>query len=144
MDTSLRRASFRIALLAALTHLAPAGADPLVQENCARQARLTQEINVGTGVNNEQVTAASPLRITLPTGFDDAAYGECLRREGFDRREKVAASFDRARECSAQARQAARVRIAAAGRRIAGGFDERAYRRCLDGEVTAEVIETGR
>ncbi|MGR8919610.1 MAG: hypothetical protein ACU85V_08325 [Gammaproteobacteria bacterium] len=135
-----RGASVLALLLAAPAIAGERAAEREAAADCAREALIEHDINVGTGVNNEQVSAASPLRLTLRSGSDAGRYAACLRREGFDPGERVAASFEHASACVAASRRHARITRETAGYNIRGGVDERALRDCLAPEIDVEVL----
>lgn len=110
------------------------------QARCARAAGITHEINLSSGVNNERVNVASPLRIAITTGTDAARYDSCLRREGFPPRRRMLATFERADACRDEARRPARVRLVDGTGSLAQPFDEAHYRDCLDGGIDVEVM----
>jgi len=110
------------------------------QLRCARAAGITHEINLSSGVSNERVNVASPLRIAITTGTDAGRYDSCLRREGFPPQRRMLATFDRANDCRDEARQPARVRLVDGVESLAQPFDVAHYRDCLDGGIDVEVI----
>ena len=127
--------------------LAPAGftaddAEVAARSDCAAGARIEHTINVGTGVNNAQASAASPLTVTLGGHADATRYADCLRREGFDPRARVSASFERAAACGGRARTAG-VHISSGTTTLGRDFDESAWRDCMNGDVEAEVVGIG-
>ncbi|MEQ8234263.1 MAG: hypothetical protein RLW61_01065 [Gammaproteobacteria bacterium] len=111
---------------------------------CTRAATLTHEINISSGVNNEQVRVNSPLHVTIPAGTDATAYQDCLRREGFPPRRTLLASFERADGCRAEARGTIRLRMVDGVGSVAQPFDEARYRDCLDGGIEVEIVRTRR
>jgi len=119
---------------------APQANHEIAQARCARSAGITHEINLSSGVNNERVNVASPLRIAITTGTDAARYDSCLRREGFPPRRRMLATFERADACRDEARRPARVRLVDGVESLAQPFDEARYRDCLDGGIDVEVI----
>lgn len=122
------------------TPAAPAGA-PIADAaaSCARTATQKQHVNLSSGVYTEQAVASAPLSLELSTGIDQAQYGECLRRAGFDEHAATAAYVERADAC--RAAHTPRVQLAREGERarLAGGLDEAGYRACLADEIAVEA-----
>lgn len=106
---------------------------------CARAATVRQRINLSSGVYTERAIASAPLAFEFDTGLDQAQYGECLRREGFDERAATTAYLDRAADCRARHTPPVRLARQDGHARLAGALDEPAYRACLEGALEVEV-----
>jgi len=110
-------------------------------DDCRRQSRLWQEINVSSGLYSEQAVARVPLKIRIPAGVDANAMAECLRMEGFDPPASMAAELGRVEDCRLQARSLRLTERSGSGPlRLGSEIDDSSYRECLRQEVGVEVL----
>lgn len=128
--------------LIAVSLLAALGAGAaLAGEDCAAKAARSHEINLSSGVYSERAVAMVPLTLRVPAGTDGAAYAACMKLEGFDPAQRMAAEVTRAGLCRDGARRVM-LRPASSGTaaRISSAVDEHQYRDCLAANIGVQVL----
>lgn len=110
-------------------------------EDCAKRVAQFQEINLTAGLYTERAVVSSPLKIRLPVGTDGDALAACLRLEGFDPAERMAAAVSNSGDCRNAARKTHLIKASdQGGTRIASAVDEAVYRDCLQNDIDVEVL----
>lgn len=116
------------------------GARETSSRTCAGTARMTQRINISSGVYTEHAVASSPLYLDIPLGTDANYYDKCLQREGFWPRDRVSAEFARVAACNTTTnRNVVLVSRSSQDVRIASSIDQPSYARCVDAAIAVEA-----
>jgi hypothetical protein len=129
------------AILAGIWPGAPSAAGEALDTtgDCAAGATIYSEVPLHTGVANERVVAVQPIgSLKFPTGYEEAQYADCLRREGVTRDVKEDPYFARLEECRASARREVSVTEEAAPAAI-GSATEAAVDACMRGVEPARA-----
>ena len=108
---------------------------------CDAQATMTQEINLSSGVYNEDIQVSSPLTMEVTMGVDSNQRQNCLEFHGIAPESASEAYVERAASCREKIRAQERVHLVRAGT-VALGTDASAYQECMrgtDADIEVEV-----
>lgn len=109
-------------------------AAPGVDEECMREALETTEINLNSGVYNEDVVVSVPLTLKLLQRMDEQAYADCLARRGGVIQARDDACLRAVESCRDARAGTSEVRIERGATRLTG-TDSQAWLECLQGEL---------